>query len=49
MVAIIDMTAVLRMPASFIILPLSQKPDQQPQDDSNFLFVLATHGHASKG
>lgn len=44
MAAIIDMTAVLRMPASFIILPL---PQSMPQDDSKFIFALATH--AGKG
>ena len=44
MAAIIDMTAVLRMPASFIILPL---PQNVPQDDSKFIFALATH--AGKG
>ena len=47
MAAIIDMTAVLRVQASFVILSPPQKPGQA-QDDSCkfFLFVLVTH---SKG
>lgn len=49
MAAIVDLTAVLRMQSSFVILSPPQKPGQAPDDSKFFFFVLVMHSQANKG